>query len=161
MIVTQVDRTPIFLTFITFIEYFTGAPTTCVANNQCPKGFQCHAKFCRPLCNSDDACLANELCIDNVCQEICKSDTDCQTTEICQGVKCIPGCRSNSDCPLEHACDNNQCIDPCTIAQCGVNAICVTQNHKPFCTCPPGKFYFKFWLLVSNLDFLVWSKSVF
>ena len=154
-------ETPIFITFIAFIEYFTGAPTTCVANNQCPKGFQCHAKFCRPLCNSDDACLANELCIDNVCQEICKSDTDCQTTEICQGVKCIPGCRSNSDCPLEHACDNNQCIDPCTIAQCGVNAICITQNHKPFCTCPPGKFYFKFWLLVSNLDFLVWSKSVF
>merc|ERR1712228_189632 len=60
------------------------------------------------------------------------------TTEICQGVKCVPGCRSSSDCPITQACDNNQCIDPCTIAQCGVNAICITQNHKPFCSCPPG-----------------------
>ena len=66
-------------------------PTTCVSENQCPKGFQCHAKFCRPLCNTDDACLSHELCIDNVCQEICKSDNECRSNEICQGVKCVPG----------------------------------------------------------------------
>ena len=53
-------------------------------------------------------------------------------------LKLIPGCRSNADCPLTQACDKNKCIDPCTISQCGVNAICVTQSHKPFCSCPPG-----------------------
>jgi len=29
-------------------------------------------------------------------------------------------------------------LDPCTISQCGTNAVCLTQNHQALCSCPPG-----------------------
>ena len=28
--------------------------------------------------------------------------------------------------------------DPCTTSYCGVNAVCLPQNHQAFCSCPPG-----------------------
>ena len=29
-------------------------------------------------------------------------------------------------------------LDPCTTSYCGVNAVCLPQNHQAFCSCPPG-----------------------
>jgi hypothetical protein len=85
-------------------------PSTCVANKQCPSGFQCNNKFCKPICNSDGNCLSNELCNKNVCQEICRKDGDCNSDEICQGVQCVKGCRGDSDCSARESCQDNQCI---------------------------------------------------
>ena len=85
-------------------------PSTCAANTQCPPGFVCNHKFCKPICNSDGNCLSNELCIQNVCQEICRKDGDCNSDEICQGVQCVKGCRGNSDCSTRETCQDNKCI---------------------------------------------------
>ena len=30
-----------------------------------------------------------------------------------------------------------KCADPC-VGTCGQNAQCITTNHLPSCTCPPG-----------------------
>lgn len=48
---------------------------------------------------------------------------------------CRPECLSNSDCPMNRACIRNKCQDPCP-GTCGVNALCLTTNHIPVCSCP-------------------------
>lgn len=46
-----------------------------------------------------------------------------------------PGCTSDSDCPSSEACINRVCRNPCN---CGSNANCLVQNHRPICSCEAG-----------------------
>ena len=47
----------------------------------------------------------------------------------------VVGCQTNDDCPQTEACNNRDCVDPCN---CGTNAQCYVNNHKPVCYCPVG-----------------------
>ena len=47
----------------------------------------------------------------------------------------VVGCQTNDDCPQTEACNNRDCVDPCN---CGTNAQCYVNNHKPVCFCPEG-----------------------
>ena len=47
----------------------------------------------------------------------------------------LVGCQSNDDCLQTLACFNRDCVDPCN---CGTNAQCYVNNHKPVCYCPEG-----------------------
>ena len=99
-----------FLPNPTAVQGCVREPASCVANKQCPSGFACNHKFCKPICNSDANCPSNELCIKNVCQEICRKDGDCNSDEICQGVHCVKGCRGDGDCSVRESCQDNKCI---------------------------------------------------
>lgn len=50
---------------------------------------------------------------------------------------CRPECTIDAECPSNAACINERCKDPCERA-CGVNAMCLTVNHKPICSCQQG-----------------------
>ena len=47
----------------------------------------------------------------------------------------VVGCTTNDDCRQTEACFNRDCVDPCN---CGTNAQCFVNNHKPVCFCPEG-----------------------
>jgi hypothetical protein len=46
-----------------------------------------------------------------------------------------PGCTRDNDCPSSEACINRVCRNPC---DCGSNANCLVQNHRPICSCEAG-----------------------
>lgn len=48
---------------------------------------------------------------------------------------CRPECITNADCSMNTACIKNKCQDPCR-GTCGINALCITTNHIPTCSCP-------------------------
>lgn len=51
----------------------------------------------------------------------------------------IPGCASDLACPENKVCYNRECKDPCDLANpCAARAKCLTQAHRPICTCDPG-----------------------
>ena len=51
-------------------------------------------------------------------------------------------CSSDSQCGEEEVCSTalRKCIPACNTIVCGPQAVCITQNHSPQCSCPPGKF---------------------
>ncbi|KAF0298053.1 Neurogenic locus notch 1 [Amphibalanus amphitrite] len=50
---------------------------------------------------------------------------------------CRPECVMNTDCADHLACIGQKCLDPCQ-GQCGQNARCAVQNHRPVCRCDTG-----------------------
>ena len=50
---------------------------------------------------------------------------------------CRPECVLNRDCPIYLACIGQKCVDPCE-GECGQNARCTVQNHRPVCRCTSG-----------------------
>lgn len=50
---------------------------------------------------------------------------------------CRPECTIQAHCKANLACIGQRCQDPCPGA-CGINAICVVENHNPICNCPTG-----------------------
>lgn len=78
----------------------------------------------------------------------CGPNSDCrvhETRAVCSCLigmlgtppNCRPECVIHQDCPSHLACVSNKCKDPC-IGSCGINAICLTQNHRPICSCMEG-----------------------
>lgn len=47
----------------------------------------------------------------------------------------VSGCRSDDNCSPTEACVNGQCLNPCN---CGSNAECRVQSHRPICYCLAG-----------------------
>ncbi|CAB4059875.1 unnamed protein product [Lepeophtheirus salmonis] len=48
-------------------------------------------------------------------------------------------CSHDTECDDNEACVAHQCVDPCSNdSMCGIEAICQTESHRPFCKCPPG-----------------------
>lgn len=46
-----------------------------------------------------------------------------------------PGCSKDDECSSKEACINRMCRNPC---DCGTNAKCLVQNHRPICSCLEG-----------------------
>ena len=90
----------------------------------CPPNSQCRASNHQGFCQCFDGYTGNpndRTGCSLVTKDQCSSDAQCSEEEICSKTlkKCVP------------ACDN---------IICGPQAVCITQNHSPKCTCPPGKF---------------------
>ncbi|KAJ8936987.1 hypothetical protein NQ314_012069 [Rhamnusium bicolor] len=54
----------------------------------------------------------------------------------CESVPCV----YNIDCPLTQLCNRltHLCYDVCDEESCGTNAVCIAEDHKAICQCPPG-----------------------
>ncbi|KAK7075251.1 hypothetical protein SK128_022665 [Halocaridina rubra] len=113
-----------------------------------------------PGCSADDECGPTELCRNRQCLDPCAILNPCSPNAECQVLNrrpectCPPGhtgnprvfchqillepeCRQDPDCPSDEACINDICIDPCLVDnQCGLKALCRTQQHRPICYCP-------------------------
>ena len=117
-------------------------------------------------CDSDNDCSdPNHVCLPNhqglrKCSDPCRT-TSCGHNAICNvfnrkaQCKCPSGlyvgnpydnlkgcqkveCLTDADCSENKACSNqNFCYDPCTNG-CGINSVCVTQNHRAVCKCIAG-----------------------
>ncbi|CAB0029718.1 unnamed protein product, partial [Trichogramma brassicae] len=122
----------------------------------------------RDGCESDAECAESETCRQNdvegilSCQPVCNLLT-CGPNALCvvrnhmANCECPPGpyagnpndmvhgCRSvpcvyNADCPPSQLCNlqKHQCYDACDKNACGLNAVCIADDHRAICQCPPG-----------------------
>ena len=84
----------------------------CIENRGCNPGYACVEEACRPVCNTDAACLGNERCDSTVgvCKSLCRRDDDCNANEICDRSTCATGCRNDAACPSNKACFNYKCV---------------------------------------------------
>ncbi len=123
---------------------------------QCQQGFQGNPfMMCMPIVSPPrvpvdlDACAAvvcgpNAACSNGACVCLagylgddpaqkgcllssCRNDLDCTTSEICFQVN-----------PVSVADGGRHCVDACTRVQCGPNAACLADNHRPSCVCQKG-----------------------
>lgn len=118
-----------------------------------------------PECTVDADCPSMHACINSRCQNpctlpnVCTRDQECRVldslplrTVICEcpsdsyisNGRCIPimkpsqQCRSDSNCPDTDKCIRGSCVEACKIDLCGVNAQCISKNHRGTCSCAPG-----------------------
>lgn len=111
-------------------------------------------------CTSDDNCPFDKSCINRYCQDPCALGSPCGRDAICQVVahastcRCPPGtqgdphracisavCHYNEDCDESQLCNrlNRVCQPACSENACAPGAICTAKDHRPICTCPPGR----------------------
>lgn len=137
---------------------FTGNPndrTGCVptTQNQCSSDAECLEKdscrkfgesgilMCRPACESK-TCGPNAVCVVNnhVAQCQCPQGSYAgDPNDLKNGCKSVP-CVYNIDCPPSQLCNRmtHTCYDVCDEESCGTNAVCIAEEHKAICQCPPG-----------------------
>lgn len=119
----------------------------------------------QPECKVDTDCPSLLACLNNKCQDPCRVLEPCQRPSNCKVVPSSPvrtmicvcptgyissgsgtckptptavdigECSADTDCPTDKSCINNLCRNPCN---CGVNAECRINNHKPVCSCLEG-----------------------
>ncbi|GLH00238.1 Uncharacterized protein GBIM_06672, partial [Gryllus bimaculatus] len=118
----------------------------------------------RPECRSDVDCPSRRACIRERCQDPCAVLRPCHPSAACAVLDSVPvrtmvcecpdgwvpdrdgqcrpvllpvppGCTADTDCPATEACISRMCRNPCN---CGANAKCLVQNHRPVCSCEEG-----------------------
>lgn len=119
-------------------------------------------------CTSDSQCAEHEICRKHIetgsltCQSACEN-LQCGPHAVCivnnhvAQCQCPPGpfvgdpndpqggCKSvpcvyNIDCPPSQLCNRltHTCTDVCEEESCGTNAVCISEDHRSVCQCPPG-----------------------
>ncbi|CAN7942616.1 unnamed protein product, partial [Ixodes pacificus] len=110
----------------------TGNPQTgCWDVNECTSNL--------PI-DPNGPCGVGAICINIVGGFQCEcppATTGDPFTTGCQG---SVGCRMDEQCPRNAVCEakGGTCFDPCVTSECGPNAYCTPQDHKPTCACRPG-----------------------
>lgn len=137
---------------------FTGNPNDrdgCkpALKNQCTSDAQCHeTETCQQhrdtgtlvcvaacelvKCGPFAVCVANN----HVAQCQCPPGSYVgNPNDLTVGCKSVP-CVYNDDCPPTQLCNRltHTCHDICEEDTCGTNAVCIAENHKSVCQCPPG-----------------------
>ena len=111
----------------------------------CPPGytgdpfFLCEADSYVPPPEPKDPCNPNP-CGSNAQCTVINGQVACSCQKNYVGdpnVSCRPECILSSDCPVSQACIRSTCQDPCP-GTCGINAVCVVNNHNPICSCQKG-----------------------
>lgn len=113
-------------------------PVPCSSTDDCALSNICKNFTCFPQCKKDDDCAFNEKCLIGNCQLTCRVDNDCFIGHICINNLCYYGCHNDNDCTSSESCRNNKCINPCDESPCGPNALCLTYDHRPSCSCIKG-----------------------
>ena len=123
-----------------------------------------------PSCSNDGQCSEDQVCRPDslgilrctpICQLFtCPQNSQCRASNHQGFCQCFEGyngnpndrtgcsliskeqCQSDAQCSEEEVCSLTlkKCIPACNTIVCGPQAVCITQNHSPQCTCPPGKF---------------------
>lgn len=118
----------------------------CITDTDCPEDETCKSTSdgtlsCQPVCNFL-TCGPNALCVvrNHVANCECPpglyAGDPNDPTKGCQTVPCI----YNIDCPPTQLCNlqAHKCYDACDKNACGLNAVCIADDHKAICQCPPG-----------------------
>lgn len=115
----------------------------CTSDGQCSEHEVCkkigESRLCKSACDTT-TCGLNAICVVNnhVAQCQCPPGTYIQdpTTFGCKAVPCV----YNIDCPSSQLCNRmtHTCFDVCDEESCGTNAVCIAENQKATCQCPPG-----------------------
>uniref|UniRef100_A0A1A9ZCQ3 EGF-like domain-containing protein n=1 Tax=Glossina pallidipes TaxID=7398 RepID=A0A1A9ZCQ3_GLOPL len=119
----------------------------CHVNAECSESESC-VKYgsedtltCRPACEMIK-CGPRAVCITNNHQAQCQcppgpfAGDPYDPFNGCQSVPCV----YNKDCPSTQLCNRmtHTCFDVCDQESCGDNAVCLTEDHRAICQCPPG-----------------------
>lgn len=116
----------------------------CQNDVQCPQTHRCEAqgnvRKCVAVCDST-RCGPGAVCVANNHVAQCQCPPGKFTgdpNDLVQGCSSVV-CLKNEDCPTDKACNrlDYTCYDVCLDA-CGENAICLAENHRYNCKCPPG-----------------------
>lgn len=119
-----------------------------------------------PECRSDQDCPSKLACFNNRCENPCAKSNVCQSDQTCTVVdtlpvrtmmcrcpsdmvvdnsgRCVaikqndPSCISNTDCSDPELCLRGVCVIACRVETCGVNAQCLSSQHRAICSCAPG-----------------------
>ena len=118
----------------------------CSTDSECPEDQTCRSTkdrllTCQPVCNFV-SCGPNALCVVHNHVANCECPPGLYAgdpNDVVKGCKAVP-CVYNIDCPLTQLCNRltNTCYDACDEDACGVNAVCIADDHKAICQCPPG-----------------------
>ena len=119
-------------------------PPECTTDSQCPSQLACINQHCENPCLRSQICSRDQTCSveDSIPLRtlICKCPIDMvtDTNGNCKHiVRDEPGCRSHTDCPDSDQCIRGTCTLACRVEKCGINAQCLSQNHRAICTCAP------------------------
>ncbi|SPP80067.1 blast:Fibrillin-1, partial [Drosophila guanche] len=113
----------------------------CQESEACIKDEATQTLSCRPACESVK-CGPRAVCITNNHQAQCQcppgpfAGDPYDPFNGCQSVPCV----YNHDCPTTQMCNRmtHTCFDVCDEESCGENAICLAEDHRAVCQCPPG-----------------------
>lgn len=117
----------------------------CVNDIDCPSKLACISGTCqnpcaeqRNICSRDQTCTVLDTIPLRTMVCKCPPDTVSDSNGNCRPIiSDQPACTNNNDCPNTDVCRNGNCVLACKIELCGINAQCVSQNHKGICSCPP------------------------
>lgn len=119
----------------------------CTTDAQCGESETCRIQeatgllTCRPACEGI-TCGPHAVCVTNNHAAQCQcppgqfAGDPNDLTNGCEEVPCV----YNIDCPVTQLCNRltHTCYDVCDEDACGTNAICIADDHKANCQCPPG-----------------------
>ncbi|XP_036344722.1 fibrillin-3-like, partial [Rhagoletis pomonella] len=113
----------------------------CAESEACIKYGPSESLTCRPACESVK-CGPRAVCITNNHLAQCQCPPGPYAGDPndpfngCQSVPCV----YNHDCPPTKMCNRmtHTCYDVCDEESCGENAICIAEDHRAVCQCPPG-----------------------
>lgn len=113
----------------------------CSEQETCRKHQEHNVLMCLPACEQL-TCGPNAVCIVNNHVPQCKCPPGSfigDPNDINKGCSLVP-CVYNADCPSSQLCNRltHTCTNVCDEESCGVNAVCIAENHKSICQCPPG-----------------------
>ena len=119
----------------------------CTQDSQCAESAVCRldsktgAFICQPACDMLN-CGESAVCIANNHEAQCQCPPGlipADPNTPASGCKSVP-CVYNIDCPPYQLCNRltHSCLDVCDEDSCGDNAVCIAEDHKANCQCPPG-----------------------
>ena len=118
----------------------------CTSDAQCPEDQTCKSSpdnilTCQPVCDSV-TCGPNALCVVNNHEAVCECPQGLYAgdpNEMKNGCRTVP-CVYNIDCPSTQLCNRltHTCYNACDENACGTNAVCIADDHRAICQCPPG-----------------------
>lgn len=115
----------------------------CTTDSDCAPKLTCVNRRCENPCSRSDVCDVQQTCtvLDTtpIRSIMCRCPPDTVTDS--QG-RCVPirhdnyGCRSDDECSDTDKCVAGVCTLACSVDRCGINAQCISKNHRGLCTCP-------------------------
>lgn len=117
----------------------------CTADAECPSQLACINQRCENPCAQSNVCSPQQTCsiLDTLPLRtiMCRCPADMITDS---SGRCVPirqdqpGCRSDDECADADKCILGTCLLACRVERCGINAQCLSKNHRGMCSCAPG-----------------------
>lgn len=93
------------------------------------------------VCSREQTCFVQDTLPLRTILCKCPDDTYTDLTGRCIQIRYEQtGCKNNDDCSNTDKCINGNCILACSIERCGLNAQCISKDHRSICTCAPAYY---------------------